>query len=68
MKEESTVHKMNERSIPEKLRAAGFKVNTAKSQVEEIKQEAMSIVQKFHNTVFLLGFDRYGDIPIPIPI
>ena len=31
--------KMKERSIPEKLRAADFSVNTAKGRVEEIKQE-----------------------------
>ena len=49
--------KMEKRSIPEKLRAAGFTVNTEEDRVEEIKQEdkdeAMSIVQRYHNTVFL---------------
>ena len=66
--EENTVHKMKERSIPEKLRAAGFTVNTSKGQVEEIKQEdkaeAMSIVQKYHNTVFLPGIGCIKTDPI----
>jgi hypothetical protein len=53
------VQKLKERSLPEKLHAGGFTVNTSKSRAEEIKQEdkdeAISIVKKYHNTVFLPG-------------
>ena len=70
--EESGVRKMKERSIPEKLRVAGFVVNTARGQAEVIKQEdrdeAMSIVQRYHNTVFLPGIGCIKTDPIKFEI
>ena len=68
LEEVNTVQKLKERSLPEKLRAAGFTVNTSKGRVEEIKQEgkveAMPIVKKYHNTVFLPGIGCIKTDPV----
>ena len=68
LEEGQTVQKLKERSLPEKLRAAGFKVNTSKGRAEEIKQEdreeAMSIVKEYHNTVFLPGIGCIKTDPV----
>ena len=62
------VKKMEERSLPEKFRAIGFKVDTGKRKEEEIKHEekeaAMLIVQQYHNTVFLPGIGCIKTKPI----
>lgn len=64
----TTVKKMQERSIPEKLRKAGFKVDTQKGPVEGVKQtdkeEAMNIVRKYHATVFLPGIGCIRTEPV----
>ena len=48
------VLKLEERSMPEKLRISGFQVETRKGPVECIKPShktaAMAIVKRFHNT------------------
>ena len=66
--EEQLVQKLKETSLPEKLRAAGFTVNTSRGRAEEIKQEdreeAMSIVKSFHNTVFLPGIGCIKTDPV----
>ena len=68
LEEYIVLKKMRERSIPEKLRAAGFAVNTAKGRVDEIKQEdrdgAMSMVQRYLNTLFLPGIGCIKTDPI----
>ena len=62
------VKKMKERSLPEKFRAVGFKVDTGKRKVEIIKHEekeaAMSIVRKYYNTVFQPGIGCVKTEPI----
>jgi hypothetical protein len=62
------VKKMKERSLPEKFRAVGFKVDTGKRKVEIIKHEekeaVMSIVRKYYNTVFQPGIGCVKTEPI----
>ena len=59
LEEVHMVQKLKERSLPEKLRAAGFMVNTSKSRADVIKQEdkeeAMAIVKMYHSTLFLVA-------------
>ena len=62
------VKKIEERSLSEKFRAFSIKVDTTKHKEEEIKHEekeaAMSIVQWYHNTVFLPGIGCIKTKPI----
>ena len=62
------VRKLVERSMPEKLRSSGFRVETRKGPVECIKQSdktaAMAIVKRFHNTVFLPGIGCIKTEPV----
>ena len=59
LEEVHMVQKLKERSLPEKLCAAGFTVNISKSREEAIKQEdkekAMAIVKIYHSTLFLVA-------------
>ena len=68
LEEGRTVKKMQERSIPEKLRKAGFTVDTQKGPVEVVKQPdkeaAMHIVRKYHSTVFLPGIGCIKTEPV----
>ena len=67
-REEGSVKKMQERSMPEKLRKAGFRVDTDKGPVEVVKQPdkeaAMAIVRKHHTTVFLPGIGCIKTEPV----
>ena len=63
-----TIQKMEEMSIPEKLRKAGFSVDTQRGPVEVIKladkEAAMHIVSRFHSTVFLPGIGCIKTEPV----
>ena len=60
--------KLEERSMPEKLRISGFQVETKKGPVECIKPSdkaaAMAIVKRYHNTVFLPGIGCIKTDPV----
>ena len=59
----SRFHKLEERSIPDKLRIYGFQVECIKPSD---RAAAMAIVKRFRNTVFLPGIGSIKTDPVKL--
>ena len=64
------LRKLEERCIPDKLRASGFRVETGRPKTETVTQDdkeaAMQIVTRFYNSVFLPGIGCVKTEPVKL--
>ena len=69
-KDQQSMETAKDRCIPDKLRAAGFKVDTGRPQIETVtpddKEAAKKIAARFYNSVFLPGIGCVKTEPVKL--